>query len=359
MYITASTLQMSSRHQSLVTQETEERLKAWTGPAPSSSASSPSSASAQGAAATATDPVRLSDTGRNRAASTQMDGLNDDSTEDPRIKLIRTLIEYMLGRKIHVLSLDDFRAPSESSPGQVSTNAPSAPGTPTSTPPDQANYGIEYDYRQTTTEQEDTQFKAQGTVTTADGQNIAFDLNLTMSREWSSTTSVSLRAGNAIKKDPLSLNFDGQGVRLQDQAFSFDLDADGKQDSIHFVANGAFLALDRNGDGKINDGKELFGPQSGNGFSELAKFDTDQNGWIDENDPVFQQLRLWTKNADGSDRLESLQARNVGAINLNSVATPFSLRNSNNEDLGDIRSSSIFLQEDGKIGTIQQVDLTA
>lgn len=83
-----------------------------------------------------------------------------------------------------------------------------------------------------------------------------------------------------------------------------DLDADGMEDQISFVLPGSgFLALDLNGDGRINDGRELFGPETGDGFAELARYDEDGNQWIDENDPVFERLRIWTKDAEGRDVL--------------------------------------------------------
>ena len=61
--------------------------------------------------------------------------------------------------------------------------------------------------------------------------------------------------------------------------------------------------MDRNGDGKINDGSELFGTKSGDGFKDLASYDADGNGWIDENDAIFSQLKIWTKDEDGKDKL--------------------------------------------------------
>ena len=60
-----------------------------------------------------------------------------------------------------------------------------------------------------------------------------------------------------------------------------------------------FLALDLNGDGRINNGSELFGALSGNGFADLAQYDSDANGWIDENDEIFQRLKVWSGADDG------------------------------------------------------------
>ena len=76
----------------------------------------------------------------------------------------------------------------------------------------------------------------------------------------------------------------------------FDIDADGEEESISYLQGGSgYLALDKNGDGVINDGSELFGTKSGDGFADLAEYDADGNGWIDENDPIFDKLLIWAK----------------------------------------------------------------
>ena len=64
------------------------------------------------------------------------------------------------------------------------------------------------------------------------------------------------------------LNFGGSAAELTTTRFAFDIDSDGRQDQIAFVgANSGFLALDRNSDGVIGDGRELFGPTTGQGLS--------------------------------------------------------------------------------------------
>ena len=86
---------------------------------------------------------------------------------------------------------------------------------------------------------------------------------------------------------------------------------------ISFVGPGSgFLALDQNGDGTVNDGSGLFGARTGNGFHELAAYDDDGNGWIDEGDSVYVGLRIWEKDAEGNDRLMALGKRGLGAIFL-------------------------------------------
>lgn len=100
--------------------------------------------------------------------------------------------------------------------------------------------------------------------------------------------------------------------RCHDQTFFFDIDCDGVEDEISKLISGSgFLALDQNGDGIINDGSELFGTQSGNGFADLAKFDSDGNGFIDENDEIFDRLKIWCMDENGQPHLYSLKEKGV------------------------------------------------
>ena len=118
-----------------------------------------------------------------------------------------------------------------------------------------------------------------------------------------------------------------------------------------------FLALDRNNNGFVDDGSELFGPQSGNGFDELAAYDEDRNGWIDENDEIFDKLRIWTLDEEGNKTLLALGQVGVGAIYLGNIRSEYGLKTMGNDSLGQIRSTGVFLKENGEVGTIQHVDL--
>jgi hypothetical protein len=198
-------------------------------------------------------------------------------------------------------------------------------------------------------EAEQTHFQAQGVVQTTDGRGIRFSVNLSMQRQSSSVTSSTA----AQSTDPLVVNFGGQPARLSSAKVAFDLNSDGTEEQVSFVASGSgFLALDKNGDGVINNGGELFGPQTGNGFSELAAYDSDGNGWIDEADPIFAKLQIWTPAG-----LATLAERGVGAIATGAVETPFALKDASNTLQGDIRATGVYLMENGSAGTVQQVDL--
>ncbi len=118
-----------------------------------------------------------------------------------------------------------------------------------------------------------------------------------------------------------------------------------------------FLALDLNGDGKINDGGELFGPRSGDGFADLAQYDGDGNQWIDEADPIYERLRLWQPDADGAGTLTTLSQKQVGAIYLGHAETPFAVKDEQNQLQAQITASGIYLSETGVAGSVQQVDV--
>jgi hypothetical protein len=179
-----------------------------------------------------------------------------------------------------------------------------------------------------------------------------------MSREFHESASIQIRAGDARLVDPLVINYDGPAADLTDAKFSFDLDSDGQEEDVSFVGPGSgFLVFDRNDDGTINDGSEMFGPQTGHGFSELSRYDIDGNGWLDEADPMYEKLRIWARDLDGNDQLLALADKNIGALFLNSVSSTFTLGDQPGTLNGMVRESSVFVRENGSAGTIQEIDL--
>lgn len=203
-----------------------------------------------------------------------------------------------------------------------------------------------------------TTFASKGLVQTADGRNIDFNVEVSMSRAFMSQIDT-LEVQEYIKTDPLLINLDTNIGSVSDQKFFFDLDSDGDEEQISFAGKGSgFLALDKNGDGKINDGSELFGTSSGDGFKDLAAYDEDGNGWIDENDSVFSKLKVWTKGENGNDYLIDLKKADVGAIYLSNADTQFSLKDDENNLNAEIKKTGIYLREStGAVGTLNHVDL--
>lgn len=207
-------------------------------------------------------------------------------------------------------------------------------------------------------EAESTTFASKGIVKTADGRNIDFNVEVSMSRAFMCEINM-LEVKDYIKTDPLMINLDTNVGSVSDQKFFFDLNSDGKKEQISFAGKGSgFLALDKNGDGKIGDGSELFGTASGDGFRDLAAYDEDGNGWIDENDSIYDKLLVWTKDEEGNDYLMDLKQADVGAIYLSNADTQFSLKDDENNLNAEIRKTGIYLKESsGTVGTINHVDL--
>jgi hypothetical protein len=360
MKITNSALQLEASHTQIQQHEVSESLRMGSGKRRMDSASGNASADsaqllragtpppdAAGSDASGVTPGRvdISDAGRAAQAGEAAgvgQGLVID--EDPKLLIVRMMLARLTGKEVEVF--DRSRVGSAQSASSAGTGD---------------GFTVEYARHESYTEAEQMSFSASGVVQTADGRSIGFDLSLSMERFYHEESDVSIRLGSARDAcDPLVINFNGNAAQLTDQRFSFDLNADGTaSEQINFLGSGSgFLAFDRNGDGSINDGSELFGARTGDGFAELSAFDDDQNGWIDENDAAYTQLSIWIKNASGLDILRSLKEADVGAIGVSRVSTPFSIKDANNDLQGQVRASGVYLQESGGVGSIQQIDLT-
>ncbi|MGP1484827.1 MAG: hypothetical protein ACTTJC_01805 [Campylobacter sp.] len=191
-------------------------------------------------------------------------------------------------------------------------------------------------------------------VKTADSQ---IDVNIKYNLKSGFMTQNNFVSGKNLVSDPLAISLNGKIPDLSNNTFEFDIDSDGSAWQISKLKEGSgFLALDKNNDGKINNGNELFGTKSGNGFADLAEFDDDKNGWIDENDAIFHKLRIWLKN-DNEDRLVALGEVGIGAIFLGNVKSKMDLTSNPKTLKGELKSSGFFLKENGQAGVISQIDL--
>ncbi|THB76550.1 MAG: hypothetical protein D3926_17245 [Desulfobacteraceae bacterium] len=206
-------------------------------------------------------------------------------------------------------------------------------------------------------EYEHTGFSANGRVNTQDGDTFDFTFHMDLEREFFKEGTYVHEESGFVLVDPLVISLDGSAPRFSEAAFSFDLDMDGAVEDLAKLEPGTgFLAFDKNGDGTINDGSELFGPSSGNGFEELSGYDTDSNFWIDENDEIFDELTIWENSTMGEMKLTRLKDAGIGAIYLASADTPHEFRDEENQSLARLKRSGIALGEDGSVLPVHEMD---
>jgi hypothetical protein len=179
----------------------------------------------------------------------------------------------------------------------------------------------------------------------------AFGVQLEFS--FSISAEASAVSAEVQQSDPIVLDLNGNGFDLTSyrDGARFDILGNGQRQNTAFVTGGdAFLVLDRNGNGLIDSGKELFGDQNGasNGFEELRKLDSNGDGLIDARDAAFGQLQLWRDNGNGrteGGELLTLRDAGIAAIELNYTNTDFRAAGDNR-----IAQLAAFRRSDGTRG---------
>ena len=154
----------------------------------------------------------------------------------------------------------------------------------------------------------------------------------------------------------LDLNGNGLEAIIPNSGYAvrFDHEGDGSKTGTGWISsNVAFLVLDRNGNGLVDDGRELFGDntprnldgtlaltlgKATNGFDALKQEDTNADGVVDASDARFADLRLWQDlNQDGisqANELSTLASRGITSLSLNSTANSQVLGGNRISDLG-------------------------
>lgn len=364
MKITSSELNLASAHASQESTEVRTSMRAWATPPRSGNPSVPSG-----------DQVTLSAAPPSPAASRKKSP-GPTTPEDFKLQLLKLLFRRFLRHPAKAGKSDpacrdcrdaksqtDQEGEPKTAPVSSSTAPSMASTAPQAASPDpsasqgESGVGFRFEFQMVHSESESVSFSAEGVAQTADGQEISFSASLSMSRTLVEQASLTLQAGDAPAQDPLVLSFDGPASEFSGGTFQFDLNQDGKTEALPTLAPGrSFLVYDQDGNGTVTDASELFGPTSGNGFTELSALDGDQNGWIDESDSAFAGLRLWSPDTSGAGELKSLAEAGVGALSTLSAATPFTLKQ-DGETLGALRASGVFLKEEGGAGFVQQVDI--
>ncbi len=206
-------------------------------------------------------------------------------------------------------------------------------------------------------------FESVGEVLTEDGRKIDFMMQLDFENSYHHESKGEVFQSARQWLDPLVISLTGQVPSIADGSFHFDLNSDGQNENLKQLGAGlAYIAFDKNGDGEINNGSELFGATSGQGFAELAQYDSDGNGWIDENDSIYHQLKVWqpaldtiqSSKQEGS--LMSFREAEVGAIFLHATDTQYTFTDENNNAQARITQGSMALMESGKASYVFQME---
>ena len=166
------------------------------------------------------------------------------------------------------------------------------------------------------------------------------------------------------RRDPLIIDLNGDGLvatSLNSSSTYFDLNSDGFAERVAWArSTDALLALDKNGDGVVNDGGELFGSgyveaQGGipvrhgsEGFADLRQYDLNNDSLIDGGDAVFSSLRLWV-DADSDGQSSVSELKTLGELGIASISLKFGKGPSRDvfDDGSYIGTSAVVKRTDG------------
>lgn len=132
--------------------------------------------------------------------------------------------------------------------------------------------------------------------------------------------------GMQIFTFPMAIDLDGEGIEtidINDSQIYFDVDNDGFREQTGWISkNEAILAIDKNGNGKIDNQSEMFGSTDSTGFEDLRAIDSNGDGIINSQDADFNKIRLWQDlNENGvteEGELKTLTESGIQSIYTNS-----------------------------------------
>jgi len=278
----------------------------------------------------------------------------------PKVALIKIILEGYLGRRFADLSVDLNLGSNQDLDNNVETNTDEQPSKSSSGMPTES-FDIDgqifapedkVQVERWQIHQQELHFTMQASFE-LEGEQLAVNFAFSLASEQRSYSSLEMSAG--ALKDPLIVQFGEQGLGHITDNVLFDINQDEHLDNLPiFSGDVGYLVFDKNNNQQADTGNELFGPQTGNGFSELAVLDSDENGFIDANDDEFSQLYVWQPQQGA---LISLQDANIKAINISAIDTPFSFYGDNGEIAAQLRQSSFLISDTGQARGVHQVDV--
>lgn len=189
-------------------------------------------------------------------------------------------------------------------------------------------------------------------------QYLSLNYNLRITSEHNSYRKIEISA--KALKDPILVQFGSRGLGNIEGQKDFAINQDHTLDNLPiFSGDVGYLVYDKNNNQQADDGSELFGPKTGQGFVELAQLDSNKNGFIDLDDQYFEQLYIWQP-SDSNNQTEqwlSLKDAKIQAISLSSISTPFDFYDQQGKIQAQLRQSSFAISEEGIGRGVHQVDV--
>ncbi|WP_281560197.1 hypothetical protein [Thalassomonas sp. RHCl1] len=287
----------------------------------------------------------------------------------PRLESIKLILAAYFGKELDLEEyLFDFASPPDSGQGNAlnpdqAINAANSGADFVMVDNQVFRAGEQVQVEEWFTREQSLSYQMQGQFQLDDKQiSLSYEFNI--SSESTRYRRFATRAGNL--QDPLLVQFGNQSLGHIEGGQAFDINSDNTLDKLPiFSGDVGYLVFDQNANGRADDGSELFGPASGNGFHELAAFDSNQNGFIDQDDEHFDQLYLWQPKGESEGEAEpgaqqrwlSLEDAGIAAINLSAIDTPYSFYDENDQVEAQMRRSSFAIGENGRGYGVHQVDV--
>lgn len=173
-------------------------------------------------------------------------------------------------------------------------------------------------------------------------------------------------------RSPIVLDLNNNGIETKKigEGAYFDHDGNGLRESTAWISGGdGFLVRDLNGNGKIDDGSELFGnytilkngERAGNGFEALAELDENGDGIIDKNDSAYSSLRVW-QDENGNGFTEKGELKTLEELGISSIDTGYTSSNKTDANGNKHQQEGSITFEDGSKANATdvwfQVDIT-
>jgi len=363
MHIVAGNVSLSASHSLSTSVQRTERVEAWVDRPPQRPEAVTVSLSdlARRMAEDAEDALsdlkeELADAGL-LPGSSKVEGTEEEEElpiDDLKLLVLAILLETVTGHRFEFIDMDKLEHDPEAM-DQLEETArmqKEARGADDG----RAGWGLRIDVEEVHERHERQRFQASATLKTEDGRILKVDMDVLQRRFERSRRSWQLRAGDAVK-DPLVLDFGEPGTRVADDSLSVDLDGDGTLDNLHHLGNRSpYLVHDKDGDGEVDDGSELFGPSTNDGYAELRALDSDGNGFLDSADPAWSRLHVWMHHEGGSE-LMALSDKGVGALYVGDIEAPFRLLDGSGTRRAQQQAMSFWVGEDGTSGTTRRVDV--